>query len=55
VRRLIENGWQTAESKRPTFAEIFEILKAHDFKVTQDVDSGEVLEYIRSVDAAAAA
>jgi hypothetical protein len=50
---LIQNGWDKDGANRPTFAGIFDILAGNNFKVTPDVDSNQIMEYIRPVDGTA--
>jgi len=49
VREVIERGWDANPMRRPSFAEIFELFREIDFKITPGVDSARVSEFVSSV------
>jgi hypothetical protein len=46
VFRVILSGLATNPNDRPSFREIFEILKANSLRIAQDVDSEAVLVFV---------
>jgi serine/threonine protein kinase len=50
VSRMILSGLTTNPSDRPSFQAIFQILKANNFKIAEEVDSEAVFAFVGSVE-----
>jgi hypothetical protein len=50
VSQLILSGLSTNPNDRPSFNGIIEILKDHDFRITEEVDSEAVSAFVNSVE-----
>jgi serine/threonine protein kinase len=50
VSRVILSGLATNPNDRPSFQEIFEVLKANNFRIAEDVDSEAVFAFVGSVE-----
>jgi serine/threonine protein kinase len=42
ARTLIESCWSTEPQSRPSFCDILDTLRQHDYKITRDVNSSAV-------------
>jgi hypothetical protein len=50
ARQLIADCWEADAGERPTFEEIVDRLAEMNFKVTADVKSAKVAEFVRGIE-----
>jgi serine/threonine protein kinase len=49
MRKLIQSCWDQKPALRPSFDEIFSILKANEYKIEDNVDSKQVEDYVTCI------
>jgi hypothetical protein len=49
VQRLIRKCWKREPSRRPTFSHILNQLEAMEFKLTANVNSSKLSEFVKKV------
>jgi hypothetical protein len=50
ARQLIADCWEADADERPTFEEIVDRLAEINFKVTADVKSAKVVEFVKRIE-----
>jgi hypothetical protein len=49
MRKLIQSCWDQDPACRPSFDDIFSILKTKEYKIEDNVDSEQVEDYVTSI------